>query len=288
MDKRTADAMARLVDIMDELRVKCPWDREQTFQSLRKNTIEELYELVDAIDEGSLSHIREELGDLLLHVVFYAKIGSEKIGSEPGAFDLADVAEGISDKLVFRHPHVFGEASAETPDEVKRNWEALKQREGSERRGVLSGVPKSLPALVKAYRIGEKAAASGFDWERREDVWDKVREEIGEFEAEIRVAGSGRAPGGLSAELAAKIAAADHERSTDEFGDLLFSLVNAARLYGIDPEAALERTNRKFISRFNHIEAAAEAQNRPLRDMTLAEMDALWNEAKAATATKQS
>lgn len=255
MDNRTTQALARLVDIMDELRVKCPWDREQTIESLRKNTIEETYELVDAIDEGDLQHVREELGDLLLHIVFYSKIGSEK-----GAFTLADVAEGISDKLVYRHPHVFSDVHADTPEEVKHNWEALKQREGKKRRGVLAGVPKSLPAMVKAYRIGEKAAATGFDWQKREDVWDKVREETGE--------------------LAVEIEADDHERATGEFGDLLFALVNAARLYGIDPEQALERTNKKFIDRFNYMEQRAEATGSTIGEMTLDEMEALWQEAK--------
>jgi XTP/dITP diphosphohydrolase len=255
MDKKTTDALARLLDIMDELRVKCPWDREQTIESLRKNTIEETYELADAIDEGDLGHVREELGDLLLHIVFYSKIGTEQ-----GAFTLADVAEGISDKLVYRHPHVFGEVVAETTADVKHNWEALKQREGKRKRGVLAGVPKALPAMVKAFRIGEKAAATGFDWERREDVWDKVREEALELETEIR--------------------AADHEKATDELGDLFFALINAARLYGIDPEAALERTNRKFISRFGYMETRAEATGRELSSMTLDEMEELWQEAK--------
>ncbi len=255
MDQRTTDALARLVDIMDELRVKCPWDREQTIASLRKNTIEETYELADAIDEGNMQHIREELGDLLLHIVFYSKIGSEQ-----GAFTLADVAEGISDKLVYRHPHVFGEVQAETSADVKHNWEALKQQEGKKRRGVLAGVPKALPAMVKAFRVGEKAAATGFDWEHREDVWDKVREE--------------------AAELKVEISAGDREKATDELGDLFFALINAARLYGIDPEAALERTNRKFISRFGHMEARAEEQGRTLGGMTLAEMEELWQEAK--------
>ncbi len=264
MDKRTVDALARLVDIMDELREKCPWDREQTIASLRKNTIEETYELADAIDEGNMQHIREELGDLLLHIVFYSKIGSEQ---GAGGFTLADVAEGISDKLVYRHPHVFADVHADTPEEVKHNWEALKQREGKggvgggKRRGVLAGVPKALPAMVKAYRIGEKAAATGFDWERREDVWDKVREEAGE--------------------LAAEISADDREKATDEFGDLFFALVNAARLYNIDPEAALERTNRKFISRFGHMEARAESAGRELSGMSLAEMEELWQDAKS-------
>lgn len=255
MDKKTTGAVSRLVEIMDELRVKCPWDREQTIESLRKNTIEETYELVDAIDEGNLDHVREELGDLLLHIVFYSKIGSEK-----GAFDLGDVANGISDKLVYRHPHVFSDVHADTPEQVKHNWEELKQREGKKRKGLLAGVPKSLPAMVKAYRVGEKAASLGFDWEKREDVWEKVREEGGE--------------------LAAEIGAGDSEKMTDEFGDLFFALVNAARLYGVDPEQALERTNRKFIQRFNYMETKASESGRNLGDMTLAEMDALWDEAK--------
>jgi XTP/dITP diphosphohydrolase len=258
MDKRTTEALARLVEIMDVLREKCPWDREQTIQSLRKNTIEETYELAGAIDEGDMTHIREELGDLLLHIVFYSKIGAEQ-----GAFTLADVADGISDQLVYRHPHVFADVHAETPEEVKHNWEALKAREGKKRKGVLSGVPEGLPALVKAFRIGEKAAATGFDWERREDVWAKVHEEAAEFKAEMT--------------------AGDHEKATDEFGDLLFALVNAARLYGIDPEAALERTNRKFIHRFGYMEKQAQAAGRELSGMTLAEMETLWQAAKTET-----
>lgn len=256
MDNKTSEALARLVDIMDELREKCPWDREQTIESLRKNTIEETYELVDAIDEGNLDNLREELGDLLLHIVFYSKIGAEK-----GAFTLADVADGISDKLVYRHPHVFADVRADTAGEVKHNWEELKQREGRRRKGVLAGVPKSLPAMVKAYRVGEKAAALGFDWEKREDVWDKVREESDELAAELR---SGNRAG-----------------IEEEFGDLFFALINAARLYGVDPEQALERTNKKFIGRFNYMESAALESGRELGGMTLAEMDILWNEAKS-------
>jgi XTP/dITP diphosphohydrolase len=255
MDKTTADELARLIEIMDRLRVECPWDREQTIATLRKNTLEETYELADAIDEGDMAHIREELGDLMLHIVFYSKIGSEQ-----GAFTLADVARGVSDKLVYRHPHVFGEVQVENSGDGQHPWEALKQTEGTKRRGVLAGVPKALPAMVKAFRVGEKAAAAGFDWERREDVWNKVREE--------------------AAELKAEIAAGDTEKATDELGDLMFALVNAARLYDIDPEAALEHTNRKFISRFGYMEARAEAAGRELRQMTLAEMEALWQEAK--------
>lgn len=255
MDKVTADEISRLIEIMDELRVKCPWDREQTLQTLRKNTIEEVYELADAIDEGDLGHVREELGDLLLHVVFYSKIGSEL-----GAFTLADVARGISDKLVYRHPHVFGDAAADTSEQVKQNWEALKQKEASRKKGILGGVPKALPAMVKAYRIGEKAASAGFDWRDRADVWDKVHEEADELRAEVD--------------------RGDSDRAAEEFGDLMFALINAARLHGIDPEAALEGTNRKFIARFGHIESAAAEQQRTLREMSLDEMEELWQQAK--------
>lgn len=257
MDNRTA-AFERLLEVMDELRVKCPWDREQTFDSLRNNTIEETYELVDALMDHDMEGIREELGDLLLHIVFYSKIGSEQ-----GAFDIAGVADGVCDKLIYRHPHVFGDVNAENADIVKQNWEELKLREQAKKKRkkrVLSGVPRSLPALVKAYRIGEKAAAAGFDWEKKEDVWAKVREEMAEVEAEI----GGKNPARLE----------------EEFGDLLFSLVNAARLYGVDPDAALERCNRKFIGRFTHIEERAEERGCKLREMTLAQMDELWDEAK--------
>ena len=239
MDRRLV-ALKRLLDVMDELRVKCPWDRKQTFESLRMNTIEETYELADAILDHDLDNVKKELGDLLLHVVFYSKMGSEQ-----QAFDIGDVADAICDKLIFRHPHVFGETQAEDAEQVKR---------------VLAGVPRSLPALVKAYRIGEKAAAAGFDWEKREDVWEKVKEETAEVQREID--------------------RSDSSRAEEEFGDLFFALVNAARLYGVDPEAALEKSNRKFIRRFTHIEDRAEQQGRSLRDMTLGQMDALWNEAK--------
>lgn len=253
-DKRLA-ALQRLLDIMDQLREKCPWDREQTFASLRNNTIEETYELCDAITEGDMDHIREELGDLLLHIVFYSKMGAES-----AAFDFADVAEGICDKLVYRHPHVFGSVEASTATEVKQNWEELKLREKKRKSGVLQGVPRGLPAMVKAYRIGEKAASAGFDWQRREEVWDKVREEIREVEAEMT--------------------SAPDARLEEEMGDLLFSLVNVSRLYGIDPEQALEHTNRKFIRRFEHIEQGAARQGRALKDMELDEMERLWQEAK--------
>ena len=257
MDRRLV-ALKRLLDVMDELRVKCPWDRKQTFESLRMNTIEETYELADAILDHDLDNVKKELGDLLLHVVFYSKMGSEQ-----QAFDIGDVADAICDKLIFRHPHVFGETQAEDAEQVKQNWEDLKLKEKAlehRKKRVLAGVPRSLPALVKAYRIGEKAAAAGFDWEKREDGWEKVKEETAEVQREID--------------------RSDSSRAEEEFGDLFFALVNAARLYGVDPEAALEKSNRKFIRRFTHIEDRAEQQGRSLRDMTLGQMDALWNEAK--------
>ena len=248
-------ATARLLEVMDTLRRECPWDREQTFDTLRNNTIEEVYELADAITDKNMEGIKEELGDLLLHVAFYSKLGDEQ-----GAFDYTDVANGVCDKLIYRHPHVYGDIHADTPEEVKQNWEALKLRKKKRKSGTLGGVPVSLPAMVKAFRVGEKAAAVGFDWEKREDVWTKVREELKEVDAEIE--------------------AKDKERLTDEMGDLFFALINACRLYGIDPEGALERTNKKFIRRFNHIEQRAEEQGRSLSEMTLAEMDGYWNEAK--------
>ena len=243
--------MQRVLDIMDRLRVECPWDREQTFESLRNNTIEETYELADAIADRNMDNIKEELGDLLLHVVFYSKLGDEE-----QAFDFADVANGLCDKLIYRHPHVFGEIHADTPEEVKHNWEALKLRKKNRKSGTLGGVPRSLPAMVKAYRIGEKAAGVGFDWEKREDVWAKVKEEVAEVETEI--------------------AADDKERLTDELGDLFFALINACRLYGIDPELALERTNKKFISRFNGMEQQAAAEGKTFSELSAEEMDRLW------------
>lgn len=253
-DKRLA-ATARLLEVMNTLRRECPWDREQTFDSLRSNTIEETYELADAITDHNMEGIREELGDLLLHVVFYSKLGEEA-----GAFDYADVANALCDKLIYRHPHVYGDIHADTPDEVKENWEALKLRKKNRKSGTLGGVPRSLPAMVKAYRVGEKAAATGFDWQKREDVWDKVREEIGEVEAEMK------AGGGTNLEA--------------EFGDLFFSLINACRLYGVDPELALERTNKKFIRRFNYMEEQAAAQGHTLHELPLDRMEELWQEAK--------
>ena len=248
-------AFERLLDVMDTLRAKCPWDREQTNESLRENTIEETMELSEAILNDAPAEIRKELGDVLLHIVFYAKIGDEK-----GQFDIADVCNSLCDKLIFRHPHVYGEQVAKDAAEVLQNWEVIKTREKDGNKTVLSGVPKTLPSLIKAERIQEKAANVGFDWEQREDVWDKVKEELAEVEAEIR--------------------RGDQVDEEKEFGDLLFSIVNAARLYGVRPDNALERTNRKFIARFNYIEARAKEQGRHLRDMTLAEMDALWDEAK--------
>ncbi|MBP3890207.1 MAG: nucleoside triphosphate pyrophosphohydrolase, partial [Muribaculaceae bacterium] len=230
------EALGRVIDTLDELRVECPWDRVQTNESLRPNTIEEVYELCDALLAEDDVNIRKELGDVLLHVLFYAKIGEEK-----DAFDIADVCDALNDKLIFRHPHVFGErCKVNDAGEVMQNWEQLKLREKGGNRTVLAGVPVSLPSLVKAFRIQEKAAHVGFDWDEKEQVWDKVREETAEFEAEV--------------------AKGDHDAMEAELGDMFFSLVNLARVYGINPDTALERTNRKFISRFNHIEAAAKAQ----------------------------
>lgn len=257
MDRR-AEALGRLLDVLDELRVKCPWDRKQTFSSLRNSTIEEMYELVDALMDNNLEEIKKELGDLLLHVAFYAKIASEQ-----GAFDIGEVADAESEKLIFRHPHVFGQTEAETAEKVKQNWEDIKLKEkeqSGEKPRVLSGVPRSLPSLVKAYRISQKASSAGFDWENREDVWAKVKEEIGELQAEMD--------------------AADKVRSEAELGDLLFSLVNVARLYGINPDAALEKTNRKFIRRFTAMEEQLEARGSSLREVSLDQMEALWQETK--------
>lgn len=248
-------AFARLLEVMDRLRAECPWDREQTFLSLRNNTIEEAYELVDAIAGGDMEEIKKELGDVLLHVVFYSKMGSEQ-----GAFDVGDVADALCDKLIYRHPHVFDQVDASTSDEVSRNWEQLKLREKNRPKGVLAGVPSSLPALIKAWRISQKAVSAGFEWKSREDVWDKVREELAEVEQEMR--------------------AGDHEAMEQEFGDAIFALVNAARMYGVDPELALERSNRKFIDRFRHIEAVADRRGVALKEMTLDEMEELWQEAK--------
>ncbi|MFI3279439.1 MAG: nucleoside triphosphate pyrophosphohydrolase [Rikenellaceae bacterium] len=253
--ERKLTALERLLGVMDRLRVECPWDREQTFESLRNNTIEETFELIDAIASGDMSSIKEELGDILLHVVFYSKLGEEQ-----EAFDFGDVANDLCDKLIYRHPHVYSDVHAATPDEVSRNWEALKLRKKNRKKGTLGGVPRSLPAMVKAFRVGEKAASRGFDWEHKEDVWAKVQEEIVEVQAEIDNM--------------------DHDKLEGEFGDLFFALINASRLYGIDPEAALERTNRKFISRFNSMEAQAEEAGVDLAALTLDEMEAMWQKAK--------
>lgn len=255
MEDKRLEATARLLEVMNTLRRECPWDREQTFDSLRSNTIEETYELADAITDHNMEGIKEELGDLLLHVVFYSKLGEEE-----GAFDFGDVADALCDKLIYRHPHVYGDIHANTPDQVKENWEALKLRKKNRRSGTLGGVPRSLPAMVKAYRMGEKAAGAGFDWEQKEDVWDKVREELGEVEAEMK--------SGSKTDL------------EGEFGDLLFALVNACRLYGVDPESALERTNKKFIQRFNYMEERAAAKGHTLHEMSLGAMEELWQEAK--------
>ena len=255
MEDKRLKATARLLEVMNTLRRECPWDREQTFDSLRSNTIEETSELADAITDHNMEGIKEELGDLLLHVVFYSKLGEEE-----GAFDFGDVADALCDKLIYRHPHVYGDIHANTPDQVKENWEALKLRKKNRRSGTLGGVPRSLPAMVKAYRMGEKAAGAGFDWEQKEDVWDKVREELGEVEAEMK--------SGSKTDL------------EGEFGDLLFALVNACRLYGVDPESALERTNKKFIQRFNYMEERAAAKGHTLHEMSLGAMEELWQEAK--------
>lgn len=249
-------AFGRLLDVLDTLREKCPWDAKQTNESLRPNTVEEVFELADALMANDAVNIRKELGDVLLHVAFYSKIASEQ-----GRFDIADVCESLTDKLIFRHPHIYGDVKADTPEKVAQNWEQIKLKEKGGNKTVLAGVPSSLPALIKANRIQEKAANVGFDWEERRQVWDKVKEEAREVEAEIE--------------------RGDRKRMEEEFGDLLFAVVNAARLYGVNPENALEHTNRKFIFRFNHLEKRAAETGRSLKEMTLAEMDEFWNEAKS-------
>ena len=253
--KEQIEAFDRLLTIMDELRERCPWDRKQTFESLRQNTIEETYELTSAILKQDMDEICKELGDVLLHIVFYAKIGSET-----DSFDIADVCNRLCDKLIFRHPHVYGTVQANNENEVEQTWEQVKLKENGGNKTVLAGIPESLPSLVKAYRIQDKARNAGFDWDQREQVWDKVKEEISEFEQEI--------------------AAMDKDKQEAEFGDLMFSLINAARLYKIKPDNALERTNQKFIRRFNYLEQKAHEQGRNLQDMTLDEMEAIWQEAK--------
>lgn len=249
------EALGRVIDTLDILRVECPWDRKQTNESLRPNTIEEVYELCEALINNDSQNIAKELGDVLLHILFYSKIGEEK-----GEFDIADVADRLNKKLIFRHPHVFGDVSVSDSHDVELNWEQIKLKEKDGNKTVLSGVPVSLPAMIKADRIQEKASNVGFDWEERQQVWEKVREEVSEFDREVENL--------------------DHDRMEEEFGDLFFSLINAARLYHINTENALEKTNRKFISRFNYVEAKAKELGKSLKDMTLAEMDALWNEAK--------
>lgn len=261
------EALGRVIDILDELRVKCPWDRVQTNQSLRPNTIEEVYELCDALLAEDNANIKKELGDVLLHVLFYSKIGEEK-----EEFDIADVANALGDKLVFRHPHVFGEVNADNAHQVELNWEQIKLKEKNGNKTVLSGVPAALPPLIKAYRVQEKAANVGFDWENADDVWAKVKEEIAEFEEEMEKARAAQGNPDKIEPTAAMQA---------EYGDLLFSLVNAGRLYSMHPDSALELTNKKFISRFNKIEEAAKAQGRKIKELTLEEMEELWQQAKS-------
>ncbi len=248
-------ALGRVIDTLNILRVKCPWDAKQTNESLRANTIEETYELAEALINDDTANIAKELGDVLLHILFYAKIGEEK-----EQFDIADVADLLNNKLIFRHPHVFGDAKVGSSEEVLQNWEELKLKERGGNRTVLAGVPSALPAMIKADRIQEKAANVGFDWENREDVWDKVGEELREVKSAI--------------------AEGNKAHIEEEFGDLLFSVINAARLYKVNPENALEKTNKKFIKRFNHIEQRATEQGVRIKDLTLAQMDELWNEAK--------
>ncbi len=250
----------RLLEIMTELRAKCPWDKEQTFETLRTLSIEETYELADAIIREDKNEIRKELGDILLHIVFYSEMASET-----GDFDIYDVCKGLCEKLIYRHPHIFADVEANDSDTVMQNWEQLKLKEKGGNKTVLSGVPVSLPAMIKAHRIQDKARSVGFDWEERVQVWGKVEEEINEFKVEVE--------------------AMDKDKMEAEFGDLLFSLINAARLYDINPENALERTNRKFISRFNYLESKTIAQGRDLKSMSLAEMDEIWEEAKKLTTT---
>jgi len=260
-EERTVKEFTRLLEIMDELREKCPWDQKQTNESLRKLTIEETYELADAIIEDDNEALKKELGDLMLHIVFYARLGKEK-----GLFDMGDVLESINKKLVYRHPHVFGDVNVSGAREVEDNWEKLKMVEQSEYKPVLSGVPSSLPATVKANRIQEKVRGVGFDWDKKEQIWDKVTEELNELKQEVL---SGR-----------------KNDIESELGDLFFSIINAARLYEIDPETALERTNRKFIARFNYLEQKTLAQGRSLHGMSLDEMNVIWEEAKKYDKTR--
>lgn len=253
--KEKLEEFKRLLEIMDKLREKCPWDKKQTFESIRPLTIEETYELAEAIIDKDYQAIKKELGDLMLHLVFYSKIGSEM-----NEFDIKDVLNSINEKLIYRHPHVFGEVSVNNATDVEQNWEQLKLKEKDGNKSILSGIPKALPALVKAHRIQDKARGAGFDWTEKEQVWDKVTEEINELKTEIK-------------DL-------NHDKTEQEFGDVLFSLINAARLYGINPENALERTNQKFIRRFNYLEQKVNEHGKNLLKMNLEEMDVYWNEAK--------
>ncbi len=250
------EAFGRLLDVMDQLREKCPWDAKQTNESLRTNTIEETFELCEAIIKNDNNEIKKELGDVLLHIVFYSKIGEEN-----NVFDIADVCNSLCDKLIFRHPHVYGEEVAKTAGEVAQSWEQIKLKEKGGNKTVLQGVPASLPSIPKAHRIQDKARNAGFDWDKREDVWTKVEEELNELKEEI--------------------ARMDADKTEAEFGDLFFSLINAARLYNVNPDNALERTNQKFIRRFNYVEEKAKEKGINLKDMTLSEMDRLWDEAKS-------
>lgn len=250
------EAFGRLLDVMDQLREKCPWDAKQTNESLRTNTIEETFELCEAIIKNDNNEIKKELGDVLLHIVFYSKIGEEN-----NVFDIADVCNSLCDKLIFRHPHVYGEEVAKTAGEVAQSWEQIKLKEKGGNKTVLQGVPASLPSVPKAHRIQDKARNAGFDWDKKEDVWTKVEEELNELKVEI--------------------ARMDADKTEAEFGDLFFSLINAARLYNVNPDNALERTNQKFIRRFNYIEQKANEKGINLKDMTLSEMDRLWEEAKS-------
>jgi XTP/dITP diphosphohydrolase len=248
-------AFERLLDVLDELREKCPWDKKQTNESLRTNTIEETYELCEAIIKNNIPEIKKELGDVLLHILFYAKIAEEK-----GQFDIADVCNSLCDKLIFRHPHIYGNVEVDSAGQVEQNWEQIKLKEKGGNKTILEGVPSSLPSLAKAHRIQDKARNAGFDWEEKEQVWEKVKEEFSELKTEI--------------------ASMNKEQMEDEFGDLFFSLINAARLYKINPDNALERCNQKFIHRFNYIEQKAKEQGKSLKEMTLAEMEVLWQQAK--------
>jgi XTP/dITP diphosphohydrolase len=251
--KEALESFDRLLTIMDELREKCPWDRKQTFETLRHLTIEETYELADAIIENDVDNIKKEVGDILLHIVFYAKIGSET-----GNFNIKDVIDSLNEKLIRRHPHIYGDTNVKDADQVKENWEQIKLSEGN--KSALSGVPKTLPALVKAYRIQDKARGAGFDWDNIEQVWDKVEEEINELKLEIK--------------------ANNKQKMEEEFGDTLFALINYSRFIDVNPESALERTNKKFIRRFQFIEEKVAEQGKQMKNMTLAEMDVIWNEAK--------